>query len=175
MSRAFPGFGSPAAGFDEPLEMLAACHDRIEAQLGILDRLEAHLGTHGTDEQARSAAERVLRYFDEAGPKHHADEESDLFPLLQARGGFEDLLTLLREQHRSMELGYASLRPMLQAVISGNAGEWNAQVARQFCALYRTHIAHENANLLPAAARLLDASEQAALGAAMTARRSLHH
>ncbi|MGH8668869.1 MAG: hypothetical protein ACREUH_06505 [Burkholderiales bacterium] len=28
----------PAPSFDEPLEMLAACHERIEAQLGTLER-----------------------------------------------------------------------------------------------------------------------------------------
>jgi hemerythrin-like domain-containing protein len=174
MSKAFPGFGSPAAGFDEPLDMLAACHERIEAQLGILDRLPGHLTVRGADEEARSAAGRVLRYFDDAGPKHHADEESDLFPLLEARGALRELIALLREDHRGMALSYAALRPMLQAVATGKAGMWQEQIASRFSALYRNHIVRENAELLPAAGKLLDGTDRSSLAATMIARRSHH-
>ena len=30
--QAFPGFDAPAAGFEAPLEMLSACHGRVERQ-----------------------------------------------------------------------------------------------------------------------------------------------
>ena len=76
---------APAASFDEPLEMLAACHERIEAQLGTLERLAQHLPRHGCDADARSAAAAVVRYFDTAGMLHHQDEDEDLFPLLRRR------------------------------------------------------------------------------------------
>jgi hypothetical protein len=39
--------------FAEPFEMLAACHDRITRMLTLLERLRAHLRTHGNDAQAR--------------------------------------------------------------------------------------------------------------------------
>lgn len=172
MGNIFPGSGGPAAGFDQPLEMLAACHERIEAQLGILDRLPAHLAAHGADPEACAAAARVLRYFDEAGPKHHADEESGLFPLLDGRTELIQLLGVLREDHRSMERVYALLRPLLQAVVAGRADTWRTEIAEQFCAQYRAHIACENAHLLPVAARLLATSDRARLGAAMAARRT---
>ena len=42
-----PGFGAPAPGFDEPLEMLHACHGRIQAQLATLEKLVPHLAREG--------------------------------------------------------------------------------------------------------------------------------
>lgn len=69
-----PG-SSAAAGFDAPLDMLSACHGRIEKQCATLRRLPAHLAEHGADVDARQAAANVVRYFDTAGRDHHADEE----------------------------------------------------------------------------------------------------
>ena len=79
-----------APSLEEPLEMLEACHERIEAQLRTLERLLDYLPRHGADEQARQAARNVLRYFELAGPNHHEDEERNLFPTLIERAGTED-------------------------------------------------------------------------------------
>ncbi|MEN9486198.1 MAG: hypothetical protein RJB37_4078, partial [Pseudomonadota bacterium] len=59
-----PGFASPAVGFDQPFEMLQACHERVERSLALLQRLVAHVRDHGHDTASRSAARDVLRYFD---------------------------------------------------------------------------------------------------------------
>lgn len=171
MNSVFPGFDPPAASFDEPLEMLSACHERIEAMLRILDRLPAHLRAHGADKEARAAAARVLRYFDQAGPKHHADEETDLFPLLEAKGALPQLLPVLRREHRAMEAAYARLRPGLEQLATGAGGELSQPLAAEFCALYRAHIAGETAQLLPAAEQLLQPGERCRLGRAMAERR----
>ena len=40
---AFPGFDTPAAGFEVPLEMLAACHGRVEFYRSHIAREEAEL------------------------------------------------------------------------------------------------------------------------------------
>ena len=61
----FPGFSSPAAGPEAPLDMLAACHTRVEKQCRTLERLQAHLGTHGSDTAAQEAAHAVLRMRDD--------------------------------------------------------------------------------------------------------------
>jgi len=82
MSRMVPGHSAPAAGFEVPLEMLSACHGRIEQQCSTLRRLQSHLLAHGADDQARVAAAAVMRYFDLAARQHHEDEERDLFPAL---------------------------------------------------------------------------------------------
>ena len=81
-SLSLPGFSSPAAGPEDPLAMLSACHERVERQCRTLTRLLPHLAQHGADAQAREAGQAVLRYFDEAAPNHHADEEDDLQALM---------------------------------------------------------------------------------------------
>ena len=58
---AFPGFASPAVGFDEPFEMLQACLERVQRSLALLQRLIAHVDQQGCDADARSAASDVLR------------------------------------------------------------------------------------------------------------------
>ena len=72
-----PGFSSPAAGPEAPLDMLAACHTRVEKQCQTLLRLQPHLMEHGSDAAAREAASAVMRYFDTAAKHHHEDEEQD--------------------------------------------------------------------------------------------------
>src|SRR4051812_38739979 len=76
-----------APGFDEPLELLEACHGRIEMQLTMLERLVAHVAEHGCDVEAREAARFIIRYFDTSGVQHHRDENEDLFPLLRHKAG----------------------------------------------------------------------------------------
>jgi hemerythrin-like domain-containing protein len=151
--------------------MLAACHERIEAMLRILERLPAHLAGQGADSEACSAAQRVLRYFDEAGPRHHADEETDLFPMLAAQGLCAELLPALRNQHRDMEETYGRLRPALVELAAGRVEAWPQDAAARFCALYREHMGIENAQLLPAAEAALSEGQKRALGEAMAARR----
>jgi len=84
MGQVLPGFSSPAAGFEQPYEMLTACHERVQRTLDLLDRLIDHVAQHGLDAQSRSAAADVLRYFDLAAPLHHQDEELHVFPPLLA-------------------------------------------------------------------------------------------
>ncbi len=76
---------APAAGFEQPFEMLEACHERVQRMLALLGRLREHLASHGADEQARQAARDVMRYFDQAAPEHHRDEELHVFPPLLAQ------------------------------------------------------------------------------------------
>jgi iron-sulfur cluster repair protein YtfE (RIC family) len=88
MALTLPGHSAPAVGFEVPLEMLAACHGRVQHQCETLLRLVTHLQTHGADRPAQEAASAVMRYFDTAARHHHEDEEQDLFPaLLESMAG----------------------------------------------------------------------------------------
>src|SRR5665647_521132 len=69
---------TPAVGFEQPFEMLEACHERVNRMLALLVRLREYLPGHGTDDNARQAARDVMRYFDLAAPHHHQDEELSL-------------------------------------------------------------------------------------------------
>ena len=45
--------GKTAPGFDDPLALLRACHERITERLDILERLPGHLSANGPDAGAR--------------------------------------------------------------------------------------------------------------------------
>jgi len=83
--NARPSLFDLPASFDDPLEMLLACHRRIERQLQTLERLQVHLEVNGVDAEASAAAQAILRYFTRSAENHHEDEEKDLFPLLEER------------------------------------------------------------------------------------------
>ena len=162
MSQPFPGHSTPGVGFEVPLEMLAACHLRVHSQCQTLQRLVPHLAAHGADPQAREAAVAVMRYFDTSARHHHEDEETDLFPaLLESMAGSDavclrELTAALTADHRALEQRWGRLRRMLEAVASGAAATLAAADVQAFVDLYEKHIAREEAELLPMAARLLD-------------------
>lgn len=185
-----PGFHSPAASFDQPFEMLEACHDRVERTLRLLDKLVRHLDDHGADAAARSAARDVLRYFDQAAPHHHADEERHVFPAALRSGdpSLQAAVQRLQADHHAMEALWARLRVVLQDVAEGRCQRWpdadranhdteaGVPAARRseveaFLALYEQHIALEEGQVFPAARAAIDADSLAAMSGDMAARR----
>jgi hemerythrin-like domain-containing protein len=179
MSQAFPGHSAPAVGFEVPLEMLAACHGRVQSQCATLRRLVPHVAAHGCDRAAQEAATAVMRYFDTAARHHHEDEEQDLFPaLLESMAGSDavclrDLTTTLMADHRALEARWGALRSVLMKVAAGAATPLPAADVQALVDLYTQHIAREEAELLPMAARLLSDAELDRVGLAMRARRGL--
>ncbi|MBI1282758.1 MAG: hemerythrin domain-containing protein [Thiobacillus sp.] len=167
--------GTAAPGFDRPLEVLEACHDRIARQCDTLEKLLAHLPSHGSDDQARQAARAVMTYFDTAAVHHHDDEERNLFPLLEQAGapGACDLVETLTLEHDELALLWRQLRPDLQQVEQGVATLPNEGLVRRFVALYRSHLEFENTRVLPLARQVLGRAEIERLGRAMAARRAL--
>ncbi|HRQ58032.1 MAG TPA: hemerythrin domain-containing protein [Azoarcus taiwanensis] len=164
-------------GFDEPLEMLTACHERLHAQLETLRRLSRWLPEHGVDEPARRAAASVIRYFDHAAVNHHMDEEQDLFPLLlrkvsaDRRYALVALIDWIKEDHQRMFAAWADMKTRLEALVAGEAFELSNDVVDAFCERYVMHTDREESELLPHAQALLDEEDLAALGQTMTARR----
>lgn len=164
-----------APDFDHPLEMLAACHGRIEDRCDLLHRLVEHLAANGCDGQARQAATSVLRYFDTAGEHHHEDEEQDLFPALVLAGepAAVRLVEKLRADHVVMRAAWRRLRAPLEQLASGEGVSLDAGDVEAFTTLYREHIAREDAELLPLAQRVLDDEGLRTIGAAMAQRRGV--
>lgn len=178
-STAFPGFSAPAAGPDAPLDMLGACHTRVEKQCRTLERLAPHLIQHGSNADACEAATAVLRYFDIAAVHHHADEEQDLFPaLLEAMAGSDavcirDLCRMLSDEHRMLEQHWQQLRTVLQAIAQGLPAELTPDRVSAFTSAYRSHMAREDQELIPMARRLLGELALEQMGRAMAQRRGL--
>ncbi|MFD1709558.1 hemerythrin domain-containing protein [Ottowia sp. GY511] len=174
---AFPGFASPGVGFDEPFEMLEACHERVQRSLDLLQRLIQHVDQHGCDADARSAATDVLRYFDLAGPHHHEDEERHVFPALRDHpdARVREAVSTLQADHVLMHAMWERLRPALLRWRDGTDAapftDEERTVAAEFVRAYERHIPLEEEVVYPAARALLDAPDQRAMGHEMADRR----
>jgi hemerythrin-like domain-containing protein len=175
--RALPGFESPAVGFEQPYDMLTACHERVLRSLDLLGRLVDHIISKGHDTQTQSAAADVLRYFDLAAPLHHQDEEQHVFPRLLAQGNAAQRNTVLRLQveHRRMEQDWAVLRTALLRWREPGCTETvetaTHEATMRFATLYTDHLNTEDSLVFPAARALTPTDELAAMGIEMQARR----
>lgn len=168
---------SPAVGFEQPFEMLEACHERVRGSLALLGRLIEHVEREGHDAKSRSAARDVLRYFDLAAPHHHEDEERHVFPRLLAGGDAAraQAVQRLRADHGRMTALWTRLRPVLETWAGDAAGgpveAMFRDDARAFQALYAEHIPLEEGLVFPSARSACDEAALAAMGAEMQSRR----
>jgi hemerythrin-like domain-containing protein len=169
---------TPAAGFEQPFEMLEACHERVQRTLALLERLRAHLRQHGADEQAQQAARDVMRYFDIAAPQHHRDEELHVFPPLLAQGDdrLRTIVGRLQQDHARMDEGWQAARQVLalvaQASVAHLADDQEAAL-EAFACLHAEHMAAEEQIAYPAARALLDTEALARAGREMAKRRGV--
>jgi hemerythrin-like domain-containing protein len=177
--NARPSLFSTVVGFDDPLEMLLACHRRIERQLETLERLQAHVQEHGVDADASLAAQAVLRYFARAAEHHHEDEEKDLFPLLAMRipaGEEKARFNALREQlegeHDAVREQWSRLRKTVEAIGDGIPRTLAESDVQRFISAYRAHIGREEGALHELFSRWIDQSDRDLLGRSMRARRT---
>ena len=164
--------GETAPDFSDPLALLTACHGRMLGLCELLERLPAHQATHGNDDELSAAANRLLRYFDQAAPLHHQDEEQDLLPLLGGRLEPE-IRHRLETEHEEQHALWARLRTDLLAAVDGRARPLEAARIHAFVEACRDHIAFEETQVLPLARTALNAEALARLGQAMAARRGL--
>jgi hemerythrin-like domain-containing protein len=169
---------SPAAGFAQPFEMLEACHDRVRRMLALLARLRGHLPAHGADTQAQQAARDVMRYFDQAAPQHHRDEELHVFPPLLAQGEPRTVavVTRLQQDHVEMESRWCAARQVLAQIADARlatlSSEQNAMLDA-FAGIYAGHLQAEEEIAYPAAHALLDEAQRSAMGDEMARRRGV--
>lgn len=170
---------APAAGFDQPFEMLGACHDRVRRSLALLRRLADHLPRHGADEAARGAAADVLRYFDVAAPAHHEDEERHVLPVLRGSGdvALAALAERLHDDHGRMAAAWSAARAGLHVLAAGEPWPDEAQAHfeawRGFSALYDQHLEAEDRIAFPAAVARTAAAATVAMGREMALRRGV--
>jgi hemerythrin-like domain-containing protein len=175
-----PGHSAPGVGFEAPFEMLDACHERVERMLRLLGKLREHTVAHGADEQARQAARDVMRYFDQAGPNHHEDEERHVFPplLAQRDPAVVAVVIQLKRDHREMVVLWALVRAALSALVDADAS-WDGFSAEEsqrfdaYDALYRRHLLDENGVVYPAARSLIRGDALQAMGVEMMGRRGV--
>lgn len=169
---------SQGASFEAPIDMLEACHGRVQAQCKLLQRLAPYVADHGVDDDVRQAVGRVMRYFQTSAVHHHADEERDLFPAMREAAPavdaqrLERLFDELSREHRQLERLWSDLRARLDALSQGDAQAFDAEQAEAFVTAYRAHITREEAELLPTAREILGADRLGRIGDAMRRRRA---
>ncbi len=176
-----PGHSAPGVGFEAPFEMLEACHERVERMLGLIQRLQQHLKDTGCDDSARQAARDVMRYFDQAAPRHHEDEERHVFPPLMAGpdAAVKALVLRLIQDHRQMELAWTDARTVLQTIAEHHNQPWPGLTVwhqvklNDFARLYRQHVDDEEKVAYPAARGLLGPGALAAMSEDMMQRRGV--
>jgi pyridoxamine 5'-phosphate oxidase len=170
---------STAPDFDQPLAVLKHCHDRIRKQLATLEKLPAHLEDRGADEEAQQAAQAVLRYFRQAAPLHHEDEEQDLLPMLQScvagadAALLQELLPRILKEHEEMDALWTQLESQLQVIANGEEAIVDELLQEQFCSAYASHMELEESQIATMAKRLFNDEQMARLGLAMQARRGI--
>ncbi|GAB3379171.1 pyridoxamine 5'-phosphate oxidase [Massilia agri] len=168
-----------APDFDQPIAVLKHCHNRIRKQLATLDKLLAHLPEFGADEQARQAAQAVLKYFEKAAHLHHEDEEQDLIPMLRAVAQGDDAATLqalapvILQDHKDMDALWQDLHEQLSAIAEGRSTVLSASAVQRFCQRYTAHMEREEGTMAPMAMRLFSPEQMTQLGQAMQRRRGI--
>lgn len=163
-------------GFDDPLGMLRACHERMLAYCDILEKLPAHIAASGVDDEARSAIRKVVTYFSSSAVHHHQDEEQDLFPMLNNQSlKLADIIYRLKQDHEKLDQLWQSLASELNKPATLAEDQNFAEHAQAYCAACRAHITVENKELLGMAQHILSSRQLEDLGKAMARRRGQHY
>lgn len=169
-------------GFDEPLGLLSDCHRRIERFLGIMLTIARAARGAPLEPEQKDALQQALTYFRTAAPRHTADEEASLFPRLREAGsaGAAVVATLERldADHRTAERHHAAAdrlctRWMEEGRLEPACADDLVGHLESLEGIYSAHIAVEDRELFPAAARMLRAADLEAVGREMADRRGV--
>ncbi|MGA8891928.1 MAG: hemerythrin domain-containing protein [Anaeromyxobacteraceae bacterium] len=168
------GLGKPSAPSDA-VDLLLECHVRIRHFVAMAQRLGEASGTPAPE--LADTAQRVVRYFGQALPLHVRDEEDSLAPRLRGRDPLLDAaIAAMEREHGEHQPALAMLLAVTSAVAVDPARHPTLamevkraadDLARQF----EVHLAQEEAVVLPAVRRLLDAEADAAIVQEMRRRR----
>ena len=108
------------ASWNEPIEMLYACHGKVKRFCRQLTILPDYLAKNGCNQAVKNDVQQILNYFNQSAPLHHDDEEKDFFPLLvkyvpEAQKDIDEL----ERQHVTLHGSWTKLSEQLQALLAG--------------------------------------------------------
>jgi hemerythrin-like domain-containing protein len=173
--------GSRESDFSNPLGLLSDCHRRIEHFLDVLIRVCAKGKDARLVPRELAALEKALAYFRNSAPKHTADEEESLFPRLRESGDAQSSLDCLRDlesDHQAAARNHAIVDSfgrlwLGQGVLGDQQNREMSQALERLSATYKRHIAIEDTELFPLAARVLPHEQLADVGREMAERRGV--
>ena len=171
-----PELPAQLPGFDQPLDLLHACHGRIIEHCELIERIVAALQGEVGDFDVQAAARQAVRYFSSSARQHHQDEEQDLFPLLIRQSlKLADLVNELKQDHRRLDELWQAVEPGLKRLPEPDSAETFIANASAFCALNRQHVIRENTDFLPVARSSLSSQQIKDIGRAMAQRRGARY
>ncbi|MEY4016863.1 MAG: hypothetical protein RLZZ189_660 [Pseudomonadota bacterium] len=176
-----PGHRSPSVGYEEPFEMLDACHERVQRMLSLLGRARVYAKEHGCDEPFLNAIKDVNRYFDNAAPQHHLDEELHVFPVVLAinEDHLNNIVYRLQKDHKKMEENWAIIRAMLTLIAKTKpekpvfSSDQNILID-EFVTMYEKHISLEKDQIYTVAAQKISNDSLASMSKEMAIRRGVN-
>jgi hemerythrin-like domain-containing protein len=174
--------GAKAHNFTDPTGLLSDCHRRVEMFLGMLKAVAQTIDTPPTGESSR-ALESALRYFEQAAPKHTADEEESLFPRLrqiqhpEVQSAFSRLEQLEEEHRWAAPLHAKVARLGARYLVAGSLSSPEVAEFRKavesLASMYKEHIRFEDQLVFPLAVRMLSDADKLAIADEMAGRRNV--
>jgi hemerythrin-like domain-containing protein len=158
-------------GFDDPVGLLRACHEKMLNHCKMLTDL---IDRDSLDAAARETARNINRYFSHSAPLHHRDEEEDLFPRINRQSlKIAELVQTLKKEHEALDALWSNMAPELKQLPENGFSSLFKQAAREYSTLCEQHIARENRELLPLARNSLSRQVLLEIGEKMAARRGV--
>lgn len=159
------------ASWNEPIEMLYACHGKVKRFCRQLTILPDYLAKNGCNQAVKNDVQQILNYFNQSAPLHHDDEEKDFFPLLvkyvpEAQKDIDEL----ERQHVTLHDSWTKLSEQLQALLKDERENIDVTLINHFVSGYDKHIALEEP-LFELGKQHLSESELRQIGEIMSARR----
>ena len=167
--------------FQQPLELLSDCHRRVESFLRALLLVTEQAKGGELNSKQREGLQTALRYFREAAPKHTADEEESLFPRMRAvdpasTGEALEKIAALEADHEVAGKSHDAVEQLGQKwLATGSLSVAETDVLtehlRSLHSIYGKHIAVEDNEIFPLAAKILDPTALKDVGREMAERR----
>lgn len=159
------------ATWDEPIDMLYACHGKVKRFCRQLSILPGYLEKNGVNQAVLNDVKIILHYFNHAAPLHHEDEEQDFFPaLIEKAPQAKDDVEELERQHVLLHENWHKLSIQLEELIAEKRDSIDEQLIAQFIGGYDKHIAIEEP-LFELGKQYLSAEQLTAMGKIMFSRR----
>lgn len=132
------------ATWNEPIEMLYACHSKVKRFCRQLSILPDYLEKHGYTQAVLNDVEQILSYFNRAAPLHHDDEELDFFPqLVKVAPQTQSTIDELEQQHKNLHKNWNALSAQLEELISEQRQNIDEHLIERFVQGYERHITLE--------------------------------
>ena len=132
------------ATWNEPIEMLYACHSKVKRFCRQLSILPDYLEKHGYTQAVLNDVEQILSYFNRAAPLHHDDEELDFFPqLVKVAPQAQSTIDELEQQHKNLHKNWNALSAQLEELISEQRQNIDEHLIERFVQGYERHITLE--------------------------------